>query len=60
MAGVEDGLVVVLGALVEAVAAGFAVPHLRTSEEVDVEEINQVNSHHVAVWLKLDLLLLLS
>lgn len=29
MAGVEDGLVVVLGALVQAVAAGFAVPHLR-------------------------------
>lgn len=29
MAGIEDGLVVVLGALVQAVAAGFAVPHLK-------------------------------
>lgn len=36
MAGVEDGLVVVLGALVQAVAAGFAVPHLRTWEEPHV------------------------
>lgn len=28
MAGVEDGLVVVLRALVQTVAASFAVPHL--------------------------------
>lgn len=29
VAGIQDGLVVVLGALVQAVAAGFAVPHLK-------------------------------
>lgn len=29
VAGVEDGFVVVLGALVQAVSAGLAVPHLR-------------------------------
>lgn len=29
MARIEDGLVVVLGALVQAVAAGFAVPNLK-------------------------------
>lgn len=29
VAGVEDGFVVVLGALVQAVAASFAVPYLK-------------------------------
>lgn len=29
VAGVEDGFVVVLGALVQTVAASFAVPHLK-------------------------------
>lgn len=31
VAGVEDGFVVVLGALVQTVAAGFAVPHLKNN-----------------------------
>ena len=31
VAGVEDGFVVVLRALVQAVAAGFAVPHLENN-----------------------------
>lgn len=33
VAGVQDGFVVVLGALVQTVAAGFAVPHLKDSKD---------------------------
>lgn len=36
MAGVEDGFVVVLRALIQAVAARFAVPHLEGTEETTV------------------------
>lgn len=33
MAGVQDGFVIVLRALVQAVAASFAVPHLKDNTE---------------------------
>lgn len=40
MAGVQDGFVIVLGALVQTVAAGLAVPHLydNTGREQSEEE----------------------
>lgn len=44
MAGVEDGSVIVLRALVQAVAAGLAVPHLKdnTGDKGNEEETRRM------------------
>lgn len=46
VAGVEDGFVVVLGALVQTVAASFAVPHLKDNRG-GTGSLNSESTDHV-------------